>query len=391
MYAKVSGYLAKLHVDYGDSVKAGQLLAEIDDPEIVEEANRAAADLEQAEAAVVQAEAFVESAAADRAAFATAVEQARAEVDRYASMRTYHEKKFARYRDLVAKQAIPQQIADEEEEGYESARASELGSRKGVLNAEAQLAAAAARVKKSQADVVEARANVDVARSKLAKARVLVAYTKITAPFDGVVTRRNVFPGAFIRSAEEGGVTPLLAIARIDEVRVVTQVPDRDVAWTDVGDAAEVTLDALAGQVFKGTVSRFAQSEDPTTRTMHTEIDLPNPEGKIRPGMYGVASILLDRESKGSTLPASVLVGESKGGKADVYVVKDGVARKTRVEIGADDGLRVQILSGMSPEDQAILNTGAVGDGTPVRVAPAAGPTRQADSQAAAGGGPHHG
>jgi len=370
LFAKVSGYLAKLHVDYGDRVKAGQVLAEIDDPEDVEEAKKTAADVAQAEAAVVQAQALVDSARADRAASATAVEQSEAEVERYESMRSYHEKKFARYRDLVARQAIPQQIADEEEEGYESAMASETASRKAVLNAKAQLEAAAARVKKAEADVVAARAAVDVARARHAKAQVFVAYMKISSPYDGVVTRRNFFPGAFIRSAAEGGTVPLLTIARIDKVRVMTHIPDRDVPYADVGDEADVTLDALPGRVFKGAVSRFADSEDPTSRTMYTEIDLPNPGAELRPGMYGVATVVLDQSRKASTLPASALAGESRGGKGDVFVVKDGVARKTRVDIGADDGLRIEILSGLEPEEQVVLDVGAVADGTPVRPAP---------------------
>ena len=136
---------------------------------------------------------------------------------------------------------------------------------------------------------------------------------------------------------------------------MVTEVPDRDVPLTDVGDAAEVTLDALGTEVFKGKVSRFAETEDPTSRTMHTEIDLPNPDNRIRPGMYGIAKIILDTSTKNSTLPASCLVGESKGGKADVYVIKDGKAKKTQVAVGADDGIRVEILSGLTPEDEVIV------------------------------------
>jgi RND family efflux transporter MFP subunit len=367
LYAKVSGYLKDLHVDYGDHVRRDQLLAEIDDPEIVKRAEKAAADVEQARAAVAQADAFVESAKADRDASASAVDQAVAEVDRYKSMRNYHQKKFARYEELVKSKAIPQQIADEEEENYESARASEVASQKAVLNSRAQLIAAGARVKKAEADVAEAKANLQVAEAKLAEANVLVGYTKITSPYDGVITRRNFFPGAFIRSAAEGGTIPLLNVARIDKVRVVTEVPDRDVPLTDVGDPAEVTLDALGGEVFHGQVSRMADAEDPTSRTMHTEIDLPNSDNRLRPGMYGIAKIILDKSTKNTTLPASALVGESKGGKADVYVIKDGKAKKARIEVGADDGIRVEVLSGLSPNDEVIKDPSSVTEGIPVK------------------------
>jgi len=130
LYAKVSGYLKVLNVDYGSRVKKDQVLAEIDDPEIVTEAQKAAADLELARAAVEQAKAFIETAKADRDAEASAVEKAKAEVERYVAMTSYHDKKYARYKQLVKSQAIPQQLADEEEENFESSRASELASNK---------------------------------------------------------------------------------------------------------------------------------------------------------------------------------------------------------------------------------------------------------------------
>jgi HlyD family secretion protein len=370
LYAKVSGYLEKLNVNYGDRVTLDQVLAEIYDPEVVADAEKATADVRQAKAAVEQAEAFIEAAKADRDATASAVEQASAEVDRFTSMKSYHEKKFDRYKRLVQSKAIPQEIADEEEESYESTKANELASRKGVLKARADLIAANARVKKAEADLDEAKANVSVAEAKRSRADALLGYTKIRSPYNGVITKRNFFRGAFIRSAAEGGTVPLLTVARTDMVYVVTAVPDRDVPLTNVGDPAEITLDALGGEVFKGKVSRFAEAEDPTSRTMHTEIDLPNPQNRLRAGMYGIAKIILDTDTKNSTLPASSIVGESKGGTGDVYVIKDGKAKKARVEIGADDGIRVEILSGLSQDDVVILNPGSVTDGIPVRSAP---------------------
>ncbi|MCA1685982.1 MAG: efflux RND transporter periplasmic adaptor subunit, partial [Planctomycetia bacterium] len=359
LYAKVSGYLVKLHVNYGDRVKSKQVLAEIDDPEIAADAVKAAADVRQAEAAVAQAEAFVEAAKADRDASASAVEQSIAEVERYTSMRSYHTKKYTRYQNLVKDKAIPQQIADEEEEGLESARANELASRKAVLKVKADLIAAEARVKKARADLDEAKASVAVSQAKKARADAVLEYTKIVSPFDGVITKRNFFPGAFIRSAAEGGEIPLLTVARTDMVYVVTEIPDRDVPMTDVGDTAEITLDALEGEVFKGKVSRFAEAEDPTSRTMHTEIDLPNTKNLLRAGMYGIAKIYLDKSTKGATLPASCLVGESKGGKGDVFVdfhnawVGDQPAREV---INDPDWVRNVFEPGVAGRGQALHN-----------------------------------
>ncbi len=207
-----------------------------------------------------------------------------------------------------------------------------------------------------------------MAQAKKATADVLVGYTKIKSPYDGVITKRNFFPGAFIRSAAEGGTVPILTVARTDKVRVITQIPDRDVPLTDVNDPAEVTLDAMGTEVFKGTVSRFADAEDPNSRTMHTEIDLDNPKDRIKPGMYGIAKVILDTATKNSTLPAYCLVGESKDGNGELFIIKDGKAKKTKVTVGADDGIRVEILSGITPDDEVIVNTGSVSDGVPVRV-----------------------
>ena len=367
LYSKVSGYLETIHVNYGDRVKRDQILAEIDDPEVLADAEKAEADLRQAQAAVAQSEAFVEAAKADRDATASAVEQVAADVARYTSMKAYHGKKFERYKRLVLKEAIPQEIADEQEESYDSAKANELASRKAVLKAKADLAAAAARIKKAEADIDEAKANVGVAEARLDRAKALLGYMKIHSPYDGVVTKRNFFRGAFVRSAAEGGTVPLLTVARTDEVYVVTEIPDRDVPFTDVGDDAEVTLDALPGRVFKAKVSRFAEAEDPTSRTMHTEIDIKNPENVLRAGMYGIAKIFLAQALKASTLPSSCVANESKGGKADVYVIKDGKAKKVRVEIGADDGIRIEIVSGLADDDIIIANPRAVIEGAAVR------------------------
>src|SRR5262249_54016913 len=129
----------------------------------------------------------------------------------------------------------------------------------------------------------------------------------------------------------------------------------------------ELSLQEFPGNVFKGKVSRFADSEDPTSRTMHTEIDLPNPDDRLRPGMYGIATINLDRSTKNATLPASCLVGEAHDGKASVLIVREGVAKKVGINIAADDGIRVEVLEGLGPKDDVIARPSTVSDGMPVR------------------------
>jgi RND family efflux transporter MFP subunit len=367
LFAKVSGYLKVLKVDYGDHVKEGQLLAEIDDPEVVKEAERAASALHQTKAAVQQANARIDSAIADKKAAEAAVDQARADIDRYTSLRKYRKLVLIRYQDLVARNAVPQQLADEAEENFASAVAGERAAHAAETTAKAQAAAAEAKVEQARADLAEAEANVQVAEANLAKARVFVDYTRIISPYNGVITKRNFFRGAFIRSASEGNTVPLLSVARTDLVRVVTYVPDRDVPFLDVGDSAEVTLDALGNQVLRGKVSRFADAEDPTSRTMYTEIDLQNPDDRIRPGMYGIAKIILEKGTKKFTIPSSCLVGESNNGKASVFTIKDGKAHLTEIAVGADDGIRVEVLSGLSSTDEVIMSHGGIVEGMPVR------------------------
>jgi RND family efflux transporter MFP subunit len=206
-----------------------------------------------------------------------------------------------------------------------------------------------------------------VAEARLDTAKVNRDYARIVAPFDGVVTHRSFHPGAFIRAASEGGQTPLLSVKRIDLMRVVVQVPDRDVVLTNAGDPAVVNVDALGGRAFLGTVARIAESEDPATRTMRVEIDLPNPEGLLREGMYGRASITLESDSPNLTVPATCVVDHSGSNQGTVYVVREGTVRRTKVALGADNGSFVEILSGLDPADAVVVRASApLEDGSPV-------------------------
>ncbi len=370
LFAKVSGYLKTQVVDIGSRVKKGQILAEIDDPELIKEADRAAASLEQAKTVVLQAQARISTAAADEQAAGAAVSKANADVASFVAKRKYRQKELTRYRELFSRQAVPQQVVDEYEDNYESALAQERSAEAEVISTKAQLNAAHARVDQAKADLAQAKANVDVISETLAKDRVLVDYTKIVSPYDGVVTLRTYHIGAFIRSAAEGGSDrPLLTVARTDKMRVVTYVPDRDVPYTDVGDKAIITLDALPEQKFEGTVSRFSYSEVPDSRTMRTEVDLENPTGVLREGMYGIATVILETNTSSLTIPTKALSSKSEGGTtASVFVVKDGRAREVPVSIGIDNGMRVEILRGLKPEDEVIITRTGITDGIPVQI-----------------------
>src|SRR5262249_10882108 len=137
---------------------------------------------------------------------------------------------------------------------------------------------------------------VQVAQADLEQQQVIVKFATVKAPCDGVVTQRTLFPGDYVRAADAGSAAqPLLVVQCVDRFRVVVQVPDRDVPYTHPGDPAEVEVDALPGESYTAKVSRIAQSEDPHTRLMHVEIDLPNKDGRIAAGMYGRVKITLEK------------------------------------------------------------------------------------------------
>src|SRR5262249_25716847 len=151
----------------------------------------------------------------------------------------------------------------------------------------------------------------------------LVKLAQIRSPYTGVITRRNLFRGGYVRSAKEGERVPLLAVDRTDKVRVVVQIPDREVQYADKGDEAIVEFDIRGGKTYKAEISRTQRAEDPLTRTMRVEIDLDNKGGELRPGMFARVSILLEKGGKGLSIPSSCLVGGAREGQSSVFVVRD--------------------------------------------------------------------
>jgi membrane fusion protein (multidrug efflux system) len=283
--AKVSGQITELNVDIGSRVKAGDVLARIAVPELIQARNAAAAQ-------------------------------------------------------VVATRSA-----------YE--RTAELAERNSI----------------TQRALVEAKGRLDTAIAEEAEAEAEMAYATIQAPFDGIVTARAIDPGdmVFQASSPKGSGQPLLRVAKLDTIRVKTYVPERDSTWADVGDAAVVAFDALPGTTFAGKVARLSGVLDPGTRTMLVEIDLPNPNGRIRPGFYGRTQITLERREQALALPTSAV--RDDGGNAYVYVVApDGTAKRTAVTLGLQDAGFVEIESGLAGGERVIA--GAVtglSDGAAVR------------------------
>jgi HlyD family secretion protein len=300
MYAKITGYVQKWNVDIGDHVKEGQVLAELYVPEMV-------VDLEQKKAAVGQAEAQIKQARA-------AVLSARAQLARNKSQ-------YERLERSGRTGQISEEAVAETRLGYEAAQA-------GLETANANVAAAEAQLKVAEA----ARKYADT----------MLKYAEIRAPYDGVVTQRNINKDDFILPAGTGAKgLPLYVVDQIDPVRVFVNIPGADAAWIKDNDPVSLRLQGAGGELYQGKVTRNARSLDPRARTLRTEIDIPNPRGKLLPGMYVQASIAVEHHTAW-TLPAGAVVTE--GDQAFCYRVVDGKAVRTPLQVGLSGGGLVQVL-----------------------------------------------
>jgi RND family efflux transporter MFP subunit len=356
LYAEVSGYLKTENVDIGDHVTKGQVLIQLDVPERV-------AQLDQAKAAVGLANARLDSAKADLKAAEAKVVQANANARSALSWRRFREKQFKRMQELFALKSIDERLVDESQDQAEAAAETERAARAAINTADAEQEAAQARIKQAEAAIGAATADKE-------KAQVMVDFGTIRAPYDGFITQRSKLPWDFVKAADEGAAsTPLLTVEQTDKMRVVVQVPDPDVPHCRPGEDAVVEIDALPGKKFKAKVARIARSEDPQTKLMHVEIDLPNPTGEIRQGMYGWVTIILDQASDQLSVPTSCLVGKAQDGRGTLWVVRDGRARLVPVRLGGDNGDHVAIQSGLSDKEQVIVQAPSdLEDGTPVVV-----------------------
>ena len=300
LYAKITGYVRKWDVDIGDRVKKDQVLAELDVPEMV-------ADVRQKEAAVKQASAQVQQANA-------AVVSARAQVARNKSQ-------YERLSQSGRTGTISQEAVEETRLGYEAAQAA---------------------LETANANVAAAEAQKGVAEASLDYAQIMLKYAQIRAPYDGVVTQRSINTGDFILPAGTGAKgLPLYTVDQIDPVRVFVNVPGADAPWIKDGDPVSLRLQGAGGELYQGKLTRNARSLDPQARTLRTEIDIPNPEGKLLPGMYVQATIGVEHRNAW-TLPAAAVVTE--GDRTFCCRVVDGKAVRTPLQVGLSGGGLVEVL-----------------------------------------------
>jgi RND family efflux transporter MFP subunit len=317
VYARTNGYLKRRLVDLGDVVKEGQLLAELETPEADQE-------LGQARAALGQAEAALEASKAQAEFSRTSVE---------------------RYRMLVKASLASQQDVDQKEAQFNADRAN--------------VRAVAATVESQHANV-----------RRLTEIK---SFARVTSPFAGKVTSRRVELGALV-TAGNGAGQALFKVAQLDPVRVFVNVPQAYAPYIKVGEETTVTVREYEGRAFHGKITRTAGALDPASRTMLTEVQVPNGDGALFPGMFAQVKIARSGAPAPFVVPASALLASAQGTRLAV-VDAQGHAHLIPIVIGDEYGLEVGIVGGLDGSEDVIKNPGErITEGALVTVADAAPP-----------------
>lgn len=311
LYARSTGYIAKREVDIGSRVHAGDLLATIAAPDLDQQLLQARAQLGQAEAALTQARA--------------SLQQAQANFD-LANVTN------RRYAKLAAQGYAAQQDAD---------------------NARLTLEARSADVANAQAAIGVAQANVNAQNANVSRLEQLTSFERVTAPFDGVITARQVDVGDLVTANATSG-TPLFSIARSNILRVQEYVPQGVVFGLKDGDPAQITVPEMPGRIFHGSITRNASALQPGTRTLLAEVDIDNSDGVLAPGLYCIVHLSVPRPQPVIVVPSNAVIFNQNG--LNVAVYKDGVARLHHIDLAEDNGATVVVQAGLSPGDRIILD-----------------------------------
>ncbi len=371
IHARIVGYVNMVAVNIGDRVKAGQLLAKLDVPEVEAEAlqkvaavEQSQADRSQAEAAVAVAKSAVATAQAKAAEVQATTRRTVADVSRW-------DAEAARIEQLARESAVTGSLRDETRSKLEAARAAADEARAHVRSAEAALDEARSALDKSKADSASSTAKIKVAKADQNRIEAMLGFAKITAPYEGVVIRRHVDPGHLTISGGTG--ESLFVLARTEVVSVVVAVPEAESALVEPGDPAKIRIQSLAGREVSGKVARTSWALDQGTRSLRVEIDLTNADGTLRPGMYAYTTIVVAEHPDVLTLPLSAVIREP--GKAYCVVAEEGKARRRPLRIGLSDGIRIEILEGIATKDAVIASGADLAEGQDVQPVPHEQPT----------------
>jgi len=315
IYAKESGYIKELKVDYGSRVKTGDIMAVLEIPELEIQLKQDAAAVTDRENMVRQQQRQVDRVQA----------QVRPLQSQYTRIKTVAESK----KGLVAQQEV-----DDWQGRYEAAAA--------------QLEAAKSTLQAAQSELLAAQAREE-------RDRVLFDYSKITAPFSGVVTQRYANYGTLVQAGTSSStnVLPIVRLSQDDKFRLVIPVPESYVKFVHVGDPVDVRVPSL-DRTFPGTVTRFSVDVAQDTRTMHTEVDVPNPNHVLIPGMYADATVTLERKNDALCVPLQAINHEAS--KDTVALVNGNQIEIRPVRLGLESANWAEIVSGLKDGDQVVVS-----------------------------------
>src|SRR6476646_3743213 len=307
VHAKVAGYIRNIFVDVGDHVKAGQVLAILEVPELNAQVMGAKADMQRSQDAIHRAQSEIERAESEHSAYHAA----------YTRLKQASEARPG----LVAEQELDDSFAKDKE-------------------SEAQASSARSALAESQSQRASTQAN-------LARLAALEAYSRITAPFSGVVTKRYADTGALIQAgtASDTQSMPVVQLAEWSRMRLVVPVPESAVPQLHLGSTVQVHVSAL-NRDFEGRVARFADALYVFNETAHTEIDVQNSDGTLKEGMYAEAKIILKQQIDALTIPIQALERNNSGGTV-LIVDAEGRVEEREVKLGAESSDRIEILAGL--------------------------------------------
>jgi len=316
VYAKESGYVQKLNVDYGAHMKAGQVIATLEIPELQAQLQQDQAEIKNAMNQVTRAD---------------------NELKRYDAQYNALHLQYTRLNGVF--QTQPGIVAQQE-----------------VDDAQGKDLAAASQVDAGKAALEAAQSQMAVSRAKLAHDQTLYDYSKITAPFSGVVTERYANLGTLVQAGTNSSTQamPIVRLSEDDLFRLVIPVPESYVRYIRIGDPVNVRVPSL-NRTFPGKVARFSVDVRADTRTMHTEVDVSNPQRLLMPGLYAEAEVELDQKENAPTVPLQALNHE--GNKTTLFVVNhDGELEDRAVQVGLETITDAEIISGLSEGEQVVVS-----------------------------------
>jgi RND family efflux transporter MFP subunit len=349
---KVSGYIREVLVDIGDRVKTGQLLAEISIPEYEQELKQKQALVAQAQAESTQARAAINVAKAMLTSAEANVAEAEAAVMRATAEQERAQSEFSRMSDLFADKAITKKILDETQAAQRTAEAARAEALARLNSVKAQVAEKQAIVEQAQADAKAVAAKEEVAAADEERLRAIHAYTKITAPYDSVVTERHIDTGHFVQPGKSSGEKPLFTLARADIARIMVDVPEADAGLVATDGEATIRIPST-GHAVPGKVTRSGWTLNPATRTLRVAIDLPNDEGKLRPGLYVLADLKIAERKDVLAIPKSATFVDEQQTYC-LTVSPDNTLVRTKVVLGLRAADDVEVVEGLTAEDRVI-------------------------------------